>query len=152
MVSKSGIDLPSETMTLTIEDLHKTIPGFVKLSANQHIQGLYAKALASAFIKFTTEGRNHTDTDSVQSFIALYNLHRDLTEQATMFLKEEVPFIYQDQQIQPLLLNFAAYRLKLISRRYYYASLQNQPSAILADLKAIIRQRQEEYDTLLQHV
>lgn len=151
-MSNTGIELPTEAIPLTLDHTPKTIPGFIKPVTPHANQGQFAKALASGFIKFTKEGQRLSQQDSVQSFIELADLHRQLTEDAHLFLQEEVPFVYEDQQIQPLLFNFAAFRLKQVSRRYYFATLQNQPQAILDDLKTVIKQRQEEYDALLQQV
>lgn len=152
-MSNMSIDLPTEDLTLSLENSPKALPGFIKvLESRSTHRGQFAKILASGFLKFTTEGRRLSEVDSVQSFIELADLHRDLAEQAQQFLQEEVPFVYEDQQIQPLLLNFALYRLKQISRRYYFATLQNQPQAILDDLQTVIKERQQEYDLLFQHI
>ncbi len=151
-MARNSIDLPTEDLILTLDNTSKAMPGFLKLQDRRSIQGVYAKALASGFVKFTTEGRALAGQDSVQGFIELADLHRDLTEQAHQFLEEEVSFIYEDQPIQPLLLSFAAYRLNQVSRKYYFATLQSQPTAVINDLKHVIKQRQEEYDELLQHI
>lgn len=146
----NSIDLPTDSISLLSEYSRKLIPGFVKVTADRGTRGQFAKALASALLKFTTEGKRLSKTDSVLSFIELAGLYRDLAEQAQVFLQEEIPFIYEDQPLQPVLLSFAAFRLKHVSRRYYFAMLQNQPQAILEDLRDVIRQRQQEYDELLQ--
>lgn len=151
-MANTGIELPTEDLTLSVENCQKTLPGFVMSAVNHSTQGQFAKSMASAFLKFTAEGKALSSIDSVHSFIALADLHRDLTEQAQNFLQEEVPFIYENQQIQPLLLNFAVFRLKQVSRKFYFATIQNQPQAILSDLKNVIKQRQDEYEELLQYV
>ncbi len=150
-MSNTSIETPNTDLTLTLENSPKTLPGFVHAGDRFEHQGQFAKTLASAFIKFTAEGQYHSSQDSVDSFIALADLHRELTDEIRAFMHDEVPFVYEDQQIQPLLLNFAVYRLTQISRRYYFATLQNQPQAILEDLKTVIRARQQEYDLLLHH-
>ncbi len=151
-MANRGVELPTEDIKLTLENSPKLIPGFIKVGIPHSHNGQFSKTLASAFLKFTKEGKALSHQDSVDSFIHLSDLHRELTEEAQHFLQEEVPFIYADQQIQPLLLNFAVFRLKQISRQYYFATLQNQPQAILTDLKSVIKQRQEEYEELLHHV
>lgn len=151
-MANTGLDLPTQDLIRSFESRPKALPGFIKSVASRSAQGQMAKALASAFLKYTAEGQRYSKEDSVQSFIALSQLHRELTEEVQRFLLDEVPFVYEDQQLQPLLLNFALYRLNQISRRYYYAVLQNQPQAVLKDLKAVIQQRQAEYDTLFQQI
>src|SRR5688572_22567126 len=98
------------------------MPGFIKSNITNLRHGQLAKSLASGFLKFTSQGLKLSQSETVQSFIALADLHRELTDEAQAFLQEEVTFVYEDQQIQPLLLNFAAYRLRLASRRYYFGT------------------------------
>jgi hypothetical protein len=149
-VTHTSMDLSKDDIILTLDNTHKPIPGFIKGGSQNYQEGQFAKAMASGYLKFTQEGKRLSETDSVQSFITLADLHRSLTEEAQHFLREDVPYVYEDQLIQPLLLHFSAFRLKQLSRRYYFATLQNQPKAILDDLKNSIKERQNEYEALLQ--
>jgi len=149
-VSNTSMDLSKDDIILSLDNTHKAMPGFIKSSPENHQEGQFAKALASGYLKFTEEGKSLSEIDSVQNFITLADLHRSLTDEAQHFLREEVPYVYEDQLIQPLLLHFSAFRLKQLSRRYYFATLQNQPKAILDDLKQTIKERQAEYEALLQ--
>lgn len=148
MPNKS-IDLPGQDRIVTLEPSETRLPGFVKATFQPTRDSQFAKTLASAYMKFTTDGQALMREDSAESFIRQAELHRDLAEDAREYLLDEVPFVYEDQQIQPLLLNFALFRLKQVSRRYYFATLQNQPKAIVDDLKSVVDQRQQEYDAVL---
>lgn len=146
----SRVDNQTDTIVLTLENPSKSIPGFVKGDMTPGETGSFGGVLASSLLKYTAEGKTLCETDSPQSLIALSQLHQELAEQAQQFLNEEVPFIYEDQPILPLLMNFALFRLRQVSRRFYFASLQSQPTAVLEDLKSVIQARQGEYDALVQ--
>jgi hypothetical protein len=149
-VPTSRSDKQTDDVILTLEKPYKAMPGFVKGDTPARETASFARVLASSFLKYTEEGKNLCETDSSNSLIALSQLHQDLSEQAQLFLNEEVPFLYEDQPVLPLLMNFALFRLKQVSRRFYFASLQNQSNTMLDDLKTIIQLRQAEYDQLLQ--
>lgn len=150
-MTRSGLELPTDTILLSVENIDKSPYGFTTGEACNRDDGHYAKSLASAYLKFTEKGKQLSVGDSVQQFIQLADLHRDLTEEVRQFLKQEIQFIYEDQPIQALLVHFAAFRLQQMSRRYYYASLQNHQADELAALKASIMACQAEYDQLMQH-
>lgn len=110
----------------------------------------FSKTLASAYIKFTRQGSQLDENDSAQSFVSLYSLHNDLAEDAAAYLDSDVPFVYEGQPVQPLLLNFAAYRITQASRQYLVATIQDKPAEQIAEIKARIRDFQQEYDAILQ--
>lgn len=152
-MTQSGSGLDTDTAILSLDNLMKEHAGFVKLTPVEEAHnGQFAKSLASAYIRITEEGQNLSSQESVQSFIALADLHRQLSEEARTFLQDEVAFIYEDQQIHPILVDFAAWRLKQASRRLYFASLQNEPVEVMNRLKQAVRQHQLEVDALLQTV
>lgn len=149
-MSHTGIDLPADEMILTLENTSKAVPGFARQSRRQGGQGQFAKTLASAYIKFTVEGRSLADNDSVQSFIALSDLHRSLTEEAQNFLHDEMPLLSEDQPMQPLLLNFSLYRLSQAARHYHQSAIQKQHSDTLEILKTGLVFLQAEFDEILR--
>lgn len=149
-MSISRSDNQTEDILLTLDKPYKSVPGFIKGDVPVRETAPFAKVLASYFLKYTEEGKTLCETDSPKSLIALSQLHQDLSEQAQLFLSEDVPFVYEDQPILPLLMNFALFRLKQVSRRFYFASLQSQPTPVLDDLKTVIQLRQAEYDQLIQ--
>lgn len=147
-MGNNGIRLTSDTVRLTTEQVEKPLPGFIKLSESPSPDYHFSKLLASAYIKFTEEGRRLSAQDSVQSLISLAALHRELTEEAQAYLRQEVAFIYDDQQLQPLLQGFAAFRLAQLRLRYESAAASQQSPTILADLERVLRQRQSELDNV----
>ncbi len=151
-MTNTDLELQSEDLILSLDSVEKETPGFVKSPSKEVHTGQYAKVLASAYIQFTAEGGSLGELESVQNFIALSELHRDLEDQAKLFLQQEVSFIYEGQPLGPLLLRFSAFRLSQISQLFYFASLENQPKSILEDLKQVIQQRQEEYELLLKYL
>ncbi len=144
------LEQSGEVLTISRDALSKAVPGFIKLHETSPSTGQLAKAIASAFLKYTKEGEALSSEDSVQSFIAQADLHRALTEDAVEFLKKETPYIYEDQPLHHLLLSFAAFRLTQASRKFYYATFQNMTHQQQSTLKKAISYCQEAYDTLLQ--
>ena len=144
----SSIDLQQESITVSLRP--ERVPGFI-LSAQRpdSESGQLAKALASGFLKFTPEGQTLAGSDSVQRFIALSALHREVSEDAANFLKEAVPLVCEDQPLHPLLLSFSLYRLRQARQHYAVANLENQPEAVLAGLTETLRRRQAEYDLII---
>lgn len=150
-MSKKGIELPAKSIVLSLSKTEQGSPGFVKVpQETRNNSGQFAKALASGFLKFSTEGRRLSQTESVQNFIQLAELHNKLTQEAHQFLKDEVPLVYEDQPIFDLLLKFAAWRLSQASRLEHFGHLRQIPPGELEQIQADTRLCQEEYDLLLQ--
>lgn len=137
---KNGLD----EQILSLENCSKLLPGFIKLDRERIPKGQFAKVLASAFIKFTAQGQLPSEEDSVQNFLEMAQLHWELTEQARCFLTDAVSFVVEQQQLQPLLLEFAVYRVQQIAHQYTHVEAQSPSSAIMADLKRVLIQRQED--------
>lgn len=112
----------------------------------------FANLLASAYLRYTEQGSQLNEQESVQSFVTLHQLHHDLAEEAERYLNAEIPFVFEGQPIQPLLLNFAAYRITQASRQYLAETLQDKSSEEIAALKNKIQRHQAEYDAILHHV
>lgn len=138
--------------TLTLERSKQSKFASVRPSDNQKRPSAedFAKTLASAYLKFTQPGSQLEETDSPQSFVSLYELHNDLTEQAHDYLESDVPFVYEGQPIQPLLLNFGAFRIMQASRKYLLGSFQEREQTEIDRLKQEIKLLQQEYDAILQ--
>ena len=136
--------------TLTLQLGKNSSFAISKKEADSLTPAGYAKTLASAYLKFTKDGGSMEETDSAQSFVSLYSLHNELTEQAEAYLASDVPFVYEGQPVQPLLLNFSAFRITLASREYLAATVQDKPSEEIAAIKTRIQDYQKEYDAILQ--
>jgi hypothetical protein len=146
------ISTDSDTLTLGLDMVKGSTFAKSKVLPKSNAPAGYAKTLASAYLKFTAEGRQLDETDSPQSFVSLYSLHNNLTERADDYLDSDVPFVYEGQPIQPLLLNFAAYLLTQASRDYLVASLQDKPSEDIQAIRDRIQAHQKEYDAILMLV
>jgi hypothetical protein len=151
-MSRKNAPVLTQTAPLTSHTLSNTIHGFVRPMMSMKNPGLFARVLASAFLKFTCQGQLLLQTDSDNLPLDWSALHQDLTEEAQQFLQEDVPFLYEDHPIYPLLLHFAAFRLRVVSSRYYYATLHNHPPLVINDLKTQIKDRQTEYNALTQRM
>jgi hypothetical protein len=138
--------------TILLEKPVKETYAFTKAAYNADSQRDFCKAMASAYLVFTQEGQALRELDSPESFTRLYELHLQLTDEAHAYLSVEVPFVYEGQPIQPLLLNFAAHRITKASQQYLAATLQDKPQSLIAALKSQIQAHQFEYDAILNQI
>jgi len=140
----------TEEKLLNASDIRKFPMAFVSRPATHTESGAYARSLASGYMKYTQSTQALTHEDSVNSFVALAASHQALLEQMRQFLREEVDFVYEDQPIQPLLLQFAAWRLAKASRTYTNTALKPQSFEAIDTAKAQVLACQAEYDALIQ--
>ena len=142
--------LSSETITLELPE--KESYAFIKANTQTLNSPEYCKTLASAYLKFTPYGQAHQPTDSAEVFSQLYELHQNLVNEVEDYLRQEVPFVYEGQPLQPVLLSFSAYRIAKASQQYMAATLQEKPESDRLALKEKIQSYQAEYEAILQSV
>ena len=144
-----------DSLTLTLpkkqeSSLFRTPKATITADGTELPRTDFANLLASAYLRYTEQGLD--EQESVQSFVTLHQLHNDLAEEAEKYLNAEIPFVFEGQPIQPLLLNFAAYRITQASRQYLAETLQDKPLEEITMLKQKIQRYQSEYDAILKHV
>lgn len=138
------------TETIQLELPEKAAYAFIKANTQTINTPEYCRMLASAYLRFTELGKKHQEPESADAFSQLYDLHQKLVAEVEDYLKQEVPFVYEGQPVQPVLLSFAAYRIAKISQQYLAATLQEKPENERLAMKEKIQAYQTEYEALLQ--
>ena len=138
------------TESIRLELPEKDTYAFIKANTQAISSPEYSKMLASAYIKFTPHAQENKAMDSPEAFGQLYDLHQNLVAQVEDYLRQEVPFVYEGQPLQPVLLSFSAYRIAKASQQYMAATLQEKPETERLALKDMIQVYQSEYDAILQ--
>jgi hypothetical protein len=153
MKNPTDTTTPSKAAAVALNrtDLHREPLAFLIREREHSRKGELAKVLASSFLKYSARSIELSAQDSVDSFIELNRLCRELTGEAEHFLQQEIRFILENQPLEQLLLAFASHRLNQASRTYYYETLMSGASSAAAyQLKATVLERQQDLDNLLQ--
>lgn len=139
-----------QTVPLTLCDEQLNWPAFLLKPAKVQEPAQLARSLASAFLKYVEPEQAQDETASVNEWLRLAQLHKDLTLEIQQFTHRAAMFVADGQPLEPLLLNFAAYRLEMASTAYELLTRQNATPLELENAMNLIRQRQQEYERILQ--